>query len=73
MPDPIFDPILSSILLATLVAGVFSITAAAIFSFSLLSKVVERMVRGSNRCGMWSLYVLKECRNLDRPSTPSKW
>ena len=44
MPDPIFDPILRSILLATLIAGVFSITAAAIFSFTLLSKVVERMV-----------------------------
>jgi zinc and cadmium transporter len=31
-------------LLATIIAGVFSITAAAIFSFTLLSKVVERMV-----------------------------
>jgi zinc and cadmium transporter len=31
-------------LLATIIAGVFSITAAAIFSFALLSKVVERMV-----------------------------
>jgi zinc and cadmium transporter len=31
-------------LLATIFAGVISISAAAIFSFSLLSKVVERMV-----------------------------
>ena len=38
------DPILISILLATTIAGVFSITAAAVFSFALLSKVVERMV-----------------------------
>jgi zinc and cadmium transporter len=35
---------LVSILLATTIAGVISITAAAIFSFSLLSKMVERMV-----------------------------
>jgi zinc and cadmium transporter len=35
---------LLSILFATTIAGVLSITAAAIFSFSLLSKVVERMV-----------------------------
>jgi zinc and cadmium transporter len=32
------------ILLATTIAGVFSISAAAIFSFGLLSKMVERMV-----------------------------
>ncbi len=38
------DPILISILLATLFAGVVSISAAAVFSFALLSKVVERMV-----------------------------
>jgi zinc and cadmium transporter len=38
------DPILISILLATGLAGVVSITAAAVFSFTLLSKVVERMV-----------------------------
>ncbi|MDB5936649.1 MAG: family metal transporter [Massilia sp.] len=38
------DPILISILLATTIAGVVSITAAAVFSFALLSKVVERMV-----------------------------
>jgi len=38
------DPILISILLATTLAGVVSITAAAVFSFALLSKVVERMV-----------------------------
>ena len=38
------DPILSSILLATVIAGVASITGAAVFSFALLSKVVERMV-----------------------------
>ncbi|MEC5160885.1 zinc and cadmium transporter [Janthinobacterium sp. CG_23.3] len=31
-------------MLATTIAGVFSITAAAIFSFALLSKMVERMV-----------------------------
>ncbi len=31
-------------MLATIIAGVLSITAAAIFSFTLLSKVVERMV-----------------------------
>jgi zinc and cadmium transporter len=35
---------LISILLATTIAGVFSISAAALFSFSLLSKMVERMV-----------------------------
>ncbi|GAC1418984.1 MAG: ZIP family metal transporter [Burkholderiaceae bacterium] len=33
-----------SILLATMIAGAASITAAAVFSFSLLSKMVERMV-----------------------------
>lgn len=38
------DSTLSSILLATTFAGVISISAAAVFSFSLLSKVVERMV-----------------------------
>ena len=38
------DPVLISILLATGLAGMVSITAAAIFSFTLLSKVVERMV-----------------------------
>jgi zinc and cadmium transporter len=38
------DPILVSILLATTVAGVVSISAAALFSYTLLSKVVERMV-----------------------------
>jgi zinc and cadmium transporter len=38
------DPILISILLATTIAGVFSISAAAVFSFALLSKMVERMV-----------------------------
>jgi zinc and cadmium transporter len=40
----IIDPVLISILLATGLAGVVSITAAAVFSFTLLSKVVERMV-----------------------------
>jgi zinc and cadmium transporter len=35
---------LLSILLATIIAGVISISAAAVFSFSLLSKVVDRMV-----------------------------
>ncbi len=38
------DPVLLSILLATGLAGVVSITAAAVFSFTLLSKLVERMV-----------------------------
>ncbi|GGB90653.1 ZIP family metal transporter [Pseudoduganella buxea] len=38
------DPVLTSILLATTVAGIVSISAAAIFSFALLSRVVERMV-----------------------------
>ena len=38
------NPTLVSILLATTIAGVASITAAALFSFSLLSKMVERMV-----------------------------
>jgi zinc and cadmium transporter len=38
------DPVLISILLATMLAGVASISAAALFSFTLLSKVVERMV-----------------------------
>ncbi len=38
------DPVLISILLATGLAGVVSITAAAVFSFTMLSKVVERMV-----------------------------
>jgi len=35
---------LLSILLATTIAGIFSISAAALFSFALLSKMVERMV-----------------------------
>jgi zinc and cadmium transporter len=38
------DSTLLSILFATTIAGVVSITAAAVFSFSLLSKMVERMV-----------------------------
>ena len=38
------NPTLLSILLATTIAGVISISAAAVFSFSLLSKVVDRMV-----------------------------
>src|SRR5690349_6179214 len=38
------NPTLLSILLATTIAGVISITAAAVFSFTLLSKVVDRMV-----------------------------
>nr|WP_098495441.1 ZIP family metal transporter [Collimonas sp. PA-H2] len=41
---PKINSTLVSILLATTIAGVFSITAAAIFSFALLSKMVERMV-----------------------------
>jgi len=44
LPRLKIDPTLSSILLATTIAGVLSISAAAIFSFSLLSKMVERMV-----------------------------
>ena len=43
-PRPKIDNTLLSILLATTIAGVFSISAAAVFSFSLLSKMVERMV-----------------------------
>jgi zinc and cadmium transporter len=38
------DPTLISILLATTIGGVLSISAAAVFSFALLSKMVERMV-----------------------------
>jgi zinc and cadmium transporter len=38
------DPILISILLATTIGGVLSISAAAVFSFALLSRLVERMV-----------------------------
>lgn len=38
------DSPLISILLATTIAGVISISAAAVFSFSLLAKMVERMV-----------------------------
>ncbi|SNT26063.1 zinc and cadmium transporter [Noviherbaspirillum humi] len=41
---PKINPTLLSILLATTLAGVLSISAAAVFSFSLLSRVVERMV-----------------------------
>jgi zinc and cadmium transporter len=52
LPLPVLTPPLGlqinstllSILLATTIAGVFSITAAAIFSFTLLSKMVERLV-----------------------------
>jgi len=44
LPEPKINSTLVSILLATTIAGLFSITAAAIFSFALLSKVVERMV-----------------------------
>jgi zinc and cadmium transporter len=38
------NPTLLSIVLATAIAGVVSLTAAAVFSFGLLSKMVERMV-----------------------------
>ena len=38
------DSTLISILLTTAVSGVFSISAAAVFSFALLSKMVDRMV-----------------------------
>lgn len=44
MPRPKIDTTLLYILLATTIAGVLSISAAAVFSFSLLSKAVERMV-----------------------------
>lgn len=44
MPRLKIDSALLSILLATTIAGVLSITAAAVFSFALLSKMVERMV-----------------------------
>lgn len=44
MPEQKINSTLVSILLATTIAGLFSITAAAIFSFALLSKMVERMV-----------------------------
>ena len=44
VPGLKIDSALLSILLATTIAGVLSITAAAVFSFSLLSKMVERMV-----------------------------
>ncbi len=40
----IINSTLISILLATTIAGVVSISAAAVFSFALLSKMVERMV-----------------------------
>ncbi|WP_446719244.1 ZIP family metal transporter [Herbaspirillum sp. C7C2] len=43
-PRPVIDSTLVSILLATTLAGVVSITAAAVFSFALLSKMVERLV-----------------------------
>lgn len=38
------DPTLFYILLATFISGVVSLSAAALFSFALLSKMVERMV-----------------------------
>ncbi len=44
MSRPKIDSALLSILLATTIAGVLSITAAAVFSFTVLSKMVERMV-----------------------------
>lgn len=37
------NPVLITILFATTLAGVVSITAAGLLSFALLSKVVERM------------------------------
>ncbi|GIZ52927.1 ZIP family metal transporter [Noviherbaspirillum aridicola] len=43
-PEPAIDTALLSILFATTVAGALSISAAAILSFSLLSRMVERMV-----------------------------
>jgi zinc and cadmium transporter len=44
LPRHKINSTLVPILLATTIAGVFSISAAAIFSFGLLSKMVERMV-----------------------------
>lgn len=44
LPRLKIDPVLLSILITTTIAGVFSISAAAVFSFSLLSRMVERMV-----------------------------
>ena len=44
LPEFKISSTLLSILLATTIAGVVSISAAAVFSFSLLSKMVERMV-----------------------------
>ena len=44
LPRLKIDPVLLSILITTTLAGVFSISAAAVFSFSLLSRMVERMV-----------------------------
>lgn len=44
MPRFDINSVLLSILLATTIAGVFSISAAAVFSFSLLSQMVDRMV-----------------------------
>jgi zinc and cadmium transporter len=38
------NPTLISIVLTTAISGVFSISAAALFSFALLSKLVDRMV-----------------------------
>ncbi|RJX32985.1 MAG: ZIP family metal transporter [Oxalobacter sp.] len=38
------DPVLFYILLAAFISGVVSLTAAALFSFALLTKIVERMV-----------------------------
>jgi zinc and cadmium transporter len=44
VPEPKIDPALISILFVTTLSGVLSISAAAVLSFSLLSKMVERMV-----------------------------
>lgn len=44
IPRLIIHTTLLSILLATTIAGVISISAAAVFSFGLLSRMVERMV-----------------------------
>jgi zinc and cadmium transporter len=41
---PIISPTLQSILLTTTIAGVLSISAAALLSFAFLSKMVDRMV-----------------------------
>ena len=58
------DPILISILLATTIGGVASISAAAVFSFGVLSKMVERLVSLSR---MELPPFRRDCRSRRRP------